>query len=191
MQRNALGLALICCFLLVATALNAQDVYINGTLVTQDEIAAAQQEMGIPAGAPIPAGRYWYDDVSGLWGMEGGPTVGQLLPGLKLGGPLPADISGSGTNVFVNGREIHAQEYMFLAQIFGYVMPGRYWMDWQGIGGFEGGPPQLNVVAAAQAAGAQGGMYGGYTRRTPFGGLGGDGNCSYYLHPGGSSVMTC
>ena len=33
--------------------------------------------------------------------------------------------------------------------------------------------------------------YGGYNRRTPFGSIGGDSNCSYYLHPGGSSVLTC
>ncbi len=60
-------------------------------------------------------------------------------------------------------------------------------MDWRGIGGYEGGPAIFNLAAA----GAQGGMYGGTTRRTPFGGLGGDGNCSYFMHPNGSSVMNC
>jgi hypothetical protein len=64
-------------------------------------------------------------------------------------------------------------------------------MDWQGVGGYEGGPALFNVAAAAAAAGAQGGMYGGQTQRTMFGGTGSDGNCSYYMHPGGSSVMTC
>jgi hypothetical protein len=49
----------------------------------------------------------------------------------------------------------------------------------------------FNIAAAAAAAGAQGGMYGGQTQRTLFGGTGSDGNCSYYMHPNGSSVMNC
>src|SRR5215207_418865 len=30
-------------------------------------------------------GRYWYDAASGLWGLEGGPSVGLIAPGLPFG----------------------------------------------------------------------------------------------------------
>src|SRR6188768_2863480 len=38
----------------------------------------------------IADGRYWYDKASGAWGVEGGPTLGFILPGLDVGGPLRA-----------------------------------------------------------------------------------------------------
>jgi hypothetical protein len=123
--------------------------------------------------------------------MEGGPTQGQILPGLELGGELRADASGGGTGIFFNGRELHPLEQAYLVQLFGYTVPGRYWLTWQGIGGPEGGPALFNIAAAASQAGGQGGGYGGYTRRTPFGSIGGDGNCSYFMSPDGSSVMNC
>lgn len=167
-------------------------IYINGTPFSEADIRALQTRLGIPHGAPVPPGRYWYDDVSGLWGQEGGPAAGQLLPGLGLGGRLATDASGGYTPFYINGRSLHPMEVQYLRQLFGYVIPGRYWLDWQGNLGAEGGPLLVNLVAVARSAqGGAAGAYGGYTRRTPFGGLGGDGNCSYYLHPDGPSVMNC
>lgn len=194
MSRHAALLAVLAS-LAVPLALCAQqssEIYVNGALVTQEQIRELQQRMGLPSEAHIPGGRYWYDNISGLWGMEGGPTQGQLLPGLELGGALQFDASGGQSTVIINGRAIHPLEVAYLQRIFGYVIPGRYWLNWQGIGGPEGGPAMFNLLAAAQqAGGAGGGGYGGYTRRTPFGSIGGDGNCSYFLHPNGSSVMNC
>jgi hypothetical protein len=190
MRASLAAFLLLCASLVTGSSVRAQDVVVNGQVVTNEQMQAIQQRLGIPETAPIPPGRYWYDRFSGLWGMEGGPTMGQILPELDLGGPLQPDASGSGTGVFINGRELHLQEVAFLQQLFGYVIPGRYWLDWQGIGGFEGGPAAFNLRAAAQQAGA-GGVYGGSTRRTPFGSTGSDGNCSYYMHPNGSSVMNC
>jgi hypothetical protein len=163
-----------------------ENVRVNGELVTQAQFTTELGQYGIVLPAAVPDGNYWYDDVSGLWGVVGGPTLGQMPPGLELGGDLKEDASGGGTDIFINGRELHVAEAAYLQQIFGYALPGRYWMNEQGIGGVEGGPPLFNLVAAAQA------RLGGnsYTRRGLFGGTGSDGNCSYYMHPGGSSVMT-
>ncbi len=166
-------------------------VVVNGKSLSGAELKNLRRTLSVPDGAAIPRGKYWYDPFSGLWGKRGGPTMGQIPPGLDLGGPLRADASGGKTGVFINGREIHPQDLAYLQRIFGTVNRGRYWLDARGVGGYEGGPPQFSLWAESGGAGTGGGGSGGYTRRTPFGGVGGDSNCSYYLHPGGSSVMTC
>ena len=103
----------------------------------------------------VAPGRYWYDPATGLWGMEGGPSAGRLVPGLEMGGPLRADASRGDTGIFVNGREIHRSEHQQLVALFGYVAPGRYWLDASGIGGREGEPASFDL--GALAAKAQGG----------------------------------
>ena len=139
-------------------------------------------------------GRYWYDARSGLWGLEGGPSAGQIAAGLQLGAALRADASvgrhrGS-TSVYVNGREIHAQELGYLQTLYGPVRRARYWLDPRGVGGYEGGPALFDLRAAALARSRQAGA-GGYGRRGMFGNTGGDGQCSYYNDPSsGASVMT-
>jgi hypothetical protein len=44
----------------------------------------------------IMPGDYWYDATCGAWGMMGGPCLGVMVPGLAIGGSLPADASGGG-----------------------------------------------------------------------------------------------
>jgi hypothetical protein len=112
MRASATILSVLCVFLIGSTAAAQKQggVYVNGQLVTAEQIQVALQTMGIqPGAATIPPGRYWYDSKSGLWGMEGGPTVGQIFPELELGGPLQPNASGGGTGVFINGRELHPQ----------------------------------------------------------------------------------
>ncbi|MEM8935458.1 MAG: hypothetical protein AAGC77_03530 [Pseudomonadota bacterium] len=154
--------------------------------VALDEETRAQLAAAYGA---VPDGGYWYDPASGLWGAEEGPSLGRILPGLPLGGPLQADASGGGqgmvTGVFINGREIHRDEYALLVGLFGYVNPGRYWLGPNLVGGYEGGPALFDLRASAASAGG-----GGYNRSTLFGGLMSDGQCSGYLHPSGASVMT-
>jgi hypothetical protein len=59
----------------------------------------------------------------------------------------------------------------------------------QGIGGYEGGPPQFDLRAAAIAARSQKGE--SYGHRGIFGNRGSDGECSYYNDPeSGASVLT-
>jgi hypothetical protein len=110
--------------------------------------------------AAVPHGSYWYDRVSGAWGRQGGPALGLTLPGLEIGGPLRADASNGNTGVFVNGRELHLLDVLGLQQIAGAVAPGRYWIDAQGNGGYEGGPALFNLaLMAQQAAAARGGLW--------------------------------
>jgi hypothetical protein len=140
----------------------------------------------------LRAGEYWYDRVSGLWGPVGGPSQGQIAPGLQLG-RLDARASVGAyagvTGVHVNGREIHPAELSRLQALFGPVRRARYWLDASGVAGYEGGPPQFNLRAAAVAQ--HRGSGGGYIRRGPGGATGGDGSCSYYNDPStGASVMT-
>ena len=73
----------------------------------------------------IPDANYWYDPVLGAWGPRGGPIMGFILPGLNIGGPLQEDASGGGTNVFVNGRELHPYDLMALQQIAGLFVAAQ------------------------------------------------------------------
>jgi hypothetical protein len=62
---------------------------------------------------------------------------------------MPPNCSGGGTGVFFNGRELHPLDVLAL-RTFTVVYPGRYWVNSQGIGGLEGGPPSFNLVTLAQ-----------------------------------------
>ncbi len=183
-MRKLLGLLLIT--LLPATPtlayheISGGPIVVNSKELSPEDGRALMQYYGA-----IPAGEYWYDKVSGLWGAQGGPSSGQIMAGLDLGGPLQSRASGGGTGVYINGREIHPQEYLRLLQLYGSVIPGRYWMNAQLIGGFEGGPAIFNLRAATGS-----GSGSGYNRNTIGGGLMSDGSCSGYLHPGGSTVMS-
>ncbi len=126
----------------------AATVFINRSRLNP----ATLQELEIITKSSIGSGRYWYDQLSGAWGIEGGPTAGFIVAGLNLPGPLPSDISGGGTDIFINGREIHPLDQRGLQQLFGITYSGRYWLDSQGNLGVEGGPAITNIVVAIQAA---------------------------------------
>jgi hypothetical protein len=137
-------------------------------------------------GLSLPPGRYWYDAMSGLWGGDGGPTVGQLPAGLALGGALRADASGGGTGTFINGRELHPVEVQRLALLFGSVPRIRFWMNAQGVGGPEGGPATFSLQAAMQPPASGGGAI----HRGVFGTVGGSGGEFFFNDPAtGSSVV--
>ncbi len=146
---------------LTGQAAAPRQVYINRSRLSSATLAQLE-----PAGAPrIPDGRYWYDALSGAWGLEGGFTRGFVPAGLRLGGPLPADISGGGTGVFINGRELPPTDLAALQQLTGPVAPGRYWLDAEGNAGPEGGPALVNLRLLAsrlyQQNGGVGEAYGG------------------------------
>jgi|SRR6185312_8049162 len=138
---NARVAALLFAFLISAHALAAEPVIVNGQALPIETVRALDQAYGI-----VP-GRYWYDSFSGAWGFEGGPIAGQIMPGLRLGGPLRADASRGNTQVFVNGRELTMVEVEGLQACGITVYRVRYWMNALGIGGIEDGRPTLNLAA--------------------------------------------
>lgn len=123
-------------------AKSQENVIINEKPVAPATLGVLQKFYG-----PLAPGRYWYDPFSGLWGFEGDTAAGQIMPGLDLGGELPADASAGNTNVFINGRELPAEELQFLRQYVINLSPGRYWLDSIGNLGKEGGPALLNLYA--------------------------------------------
>jgi hypothetical protein len=125
-----------------ASADEATGIYVNGVALSADTVVALQQLYPVE----IAAGRYWYDAVSGAWGRDGEPVAGQMIAGLALGGPLRADASRGASGVFINGRQITDGEKAYLEQLCAApVMPARYWILFNGIGGFEGGPAQFDL----------------------------------------------
>ena len=175
----------------VAPAKTAPDagkrkVVINGKRLSDEELARTELQYRIR----IPDADYWYDRVLGAWGARGGPTMGFITPGLDLGGPLPADASGGGTRVFVNGRALHPYDLAALQQITGPILPGRYFITAQGLAGYEGGPPLWNLAAmAAQAQGTSGGSNTWQSRVTGASGFS-DGTTGAVFLPNGGIVST-
>ncbi len=123
-----------------------ESVMVNGVALSRDTQRALEARYGVP----IAPGRYWYDAFSGAWGVEGGPLVNQIQPGLRLGGPLRADASGGNTGVFINGRELHGLDVAALSRCT-TVIPGRYWVAANGVGGYENGPPIFDLAALCAA----------------------------------------
>jgi hypothetical protein len=124
------------------------NVFINGKALTLGQVAGFEQQYQ----TRLIDGRFWYDDKCGAWGIEGGPTVGFIHPSLPLPGPMPANISGGGTGIFINGREIHPMDRQVLIGMFGTAIPGHYWLDGYGNLGVEGGGFLVNLAVAAQQA---------------------------------------
>lgn len=152
---------------LAAATSMAADVLVNRVALDSSTRQALERAYGVP----IAPGRYWYDPVSGVWGMEGGPAAGQIHPGLHLGGPMWQEASHGNTGVVVNGRELHRLDVAALRRCTP-VIQGRYWVLANGVGGPEHGPATFNL--ASLCGGRRGG--GSSTRCDNYGG--GQFNCS-------------
>ena len=157
-------------------------VLVNRVRISEQELLGFEQRWN----TRVQNGNYWYDRMSGAWGLEGGPTAGWMSPGLSLGGPLRADASGGNTGVFINGRELHPLDVQALMQIV-QVQRGRWWVDGQGNFGPEGGPVWGNLMALAQQRG-RGKNWSSYSS-DGHSFIGGDGNCTYFSsHDAGTST---
>lgn len=114
-------------------------VIINGQALTAGQVCAFRTVYGI---APQP-GEYWYDTHSGLWGVVDQPAAGFLHAGHDLGMLTPHASSGD-SGVFVNGRELTAQEVRYFSEICGGPWPkGAYRLDAQGFVSFADSPLPL------------------------------------------------
>ena len=140
---SALLAAAICANTACAQAAGGQTgIVVNGQELSTDKVRALQQNYPVV----IAPGRYWYDPISGAYGREGEPIVGQMIAGLALGGPLQADASRGTSGVFINGRQVTAGEKAYLEQLCQVpIAPARYWILFNGMGGLEGGPPNFNL----------------------------------------------
>jgi len=120
-----------------------REIVVNGQALADETVQQLQQVYPVA----IPAGRYWYDAVSGAWGREGEPIAGQMVAGLTLGGPLAANASRGTSGAFINGRQITMGEKAYIEALCQTpVIPGRYWIAANGVGGYEGGPPIFNLA---------------------------------------------
>lgn len=135
-------------------------IIVNGAVLSEETVQQLQQIYPVA----IPAGRYWYDAISGAYGREGEPVAGQMVPGLTLGGPLSSNASLGTSGVFINGRQITAGEKSYLEQLCQTpVAPARYWVMSTGVGGYEGQPAAFNLAQCPGVA-RQGGGSGSSTR---------------------------
>lgn len=124
-------------------------VRINDIVISQAVLETYAQQFR----TRIPAGDYWYDRVSGAWGMMGSPTLGFTLPGLNVGGPLKATASHGDTGVFINGRHLHRVDVWGLQRMGVPVQMGRWWVRANGDFGQEGiSYPLGNLLAYGRAA---------------------------------------
>lgn len=159
----------------VSTAAAQREVVVNQVRLSEQTLTAMEQRWNVK----IQGGRYWYDAMSGAWGMEGGPTSGWIMPGLNLG-RLHADASNGQTGVFVNGRELHSADVAALSQ-FVQVQRGRWWVDARGNFGAEFGPMLGNLWAMARQSGKQPGKAWSVYANGGNNFVGGDENgCTYF-----------
>jgi hypothetical protein len=128
-------------------AATAGVVICNGQRLPDETVRALERAYHVP----VRPGVYWYDRMTGAWGVWGGPVAGVIMPGLNLGGPLAENASNGNTGIFINGRELHQRDVWVLRQIM-IPLPGTYWMNASGTFGYVGGPPISNVYWLAAAA---------------------------------------
>ena len=119
-------------------------VIVNGKRLSTGQLEQVERTYKVNI---LPAD-YWYDRMTGAWGIKGGPTRGLVLPNLELGGGrLAADASGGGTQVFINGRELHPVDVANLQKCLSMpVQRGRYWVLADGTGGIQEHCPTFNLV---------------------------------------------
>lgn len=121
-------------------------VLINGNALSAEQLGQFEQTYGV---RPLP-GDYWYDALSGLYGVVGHQAYGFMYPGHEFG-PLDRNVSRGNTSVFVNGRELPQAEWLIWSYMLGYpIQMGNYWLDADGNAGYVGNPmPTVNLFAAA------------------------------------------
>lgn len=149
----ALAPLFVCDFAAAQTAPpSAPVVIVNNQRLSAGDVRMLEQTYRVR----VLPGRYWYDRLTGAWGVEGGPTAGAMRAGHTFGGSLAENASNGNTRVFINGRQLHQRDVFLLRRIM-MVLPGRYWMNAFGTFGYEGVPfPVGNIWQLARAANSRG-----------------------------------
>lgn len=126
---------------IILTACNTNAQIKTSIYIVNDETVdtAIIHQLEKTYGVKCVPGNYWYDKFTGAFGLKGGPCTGIGVAGINIGGTLKADASGGGSNIFINGRDLHPQDVAGL-QTFMQPLPGRYWMDASGNFGYENFP---------------------------------------------------
>lgn len=155
-------------------------VYVNDKKVSYETIKYINDNYGIAIGN----GAYWYDPRCGAWGYKNGQTQGFIPSNLKIGGTLKANASRGNTGVFVNGRQLPLADVRALQRIIN-VVPGRFWLDDKGNGGYEGRYSTFNLKYLERQKGGSSFYRNSYT------GIGsGSSGGTFYVIGDGISVIT-
>ncbi len=167
-------------FILTVGAMEAQNkVYVNDKKVPVHQLQEIKKTYGITIGD----GQYWYDANCGAWGYQNGPTMGFIPANLRVGGYLKSTASRGRTGVFVNGRQLPIADVKALQHII-KVVPGRFWLDSKGNGGYEGQYATFNLVNLSRKKGGSGFYRNSYTGI----GAGSSGGTSYVMGKGWSVI---
>jgi hypothetical protein len=126
---------------------NSAEVIINNVVLSKEQLQVISNKYGVEP----KAGNYWYDPISGLYGVTGYPSYGFMYPGHNFG-VLSRNASAGNTGVLINGRELPQLEWAVWSYIVGnYIQPGSYWFDSKGNVGYAGNnTPVLNLFVLAQ-----------------------------------------
>ena len=123
------------------------------TIINDRTLTAEQKtEFLRQYGTPPLEGNFWYDPISGLWGVKGREASGILRPGHAYGAVSPTASAGN-TGVFVNGRQLNMAEALQIRNLFGSVWPGQWWLDGAtgNFGSMSSPVPVGNLFALAQS----------------------------------------
>lgn len=148
---NAMKRVLLLFLLLSVVPVCAQTgpVYVNGQMVSPQVLNLIATRYN----TRLPAGRYWYDKNCGAWGYENGGTQGFVAAGFNLYAPMPANIAGGNSGVYINGRHLPMSDVAALQRLTGPFQRGYYWLDAQGNAGQAGGPALVNLRSLARSKG--------------------------------------
>jgi hypothetical protein len=170
--------------LTIGCTTNAQTKMKNYIVNNEAVNTATIQQLEITYGVKCIPGNYWYDRLTGAFGIKDGPCTGIGVAGLNIGGALKFNASGGGSNVFINGRDLHPADVAGL-RTFMQPMPGRYWMDAYGNFGYENYPVAIgNIYVLWKAKFAGSSKKSSYYKNNVWSGettgFGGDGTFMYY-----------
>ncbi|MER2493698.1 hypothetical protein [Catenovulum sediminis] len=110
---------------------HAKQVVVNEIELSQTQIEHIEMALGYD----IQSGRYWYDPISGLWGLEKQAAKGKAPAGL-LKYNLLSSAFNSTTKVYFNNRALLPCELEYCQKLAGrQINPGHYWLNAKGQGG--------------------------------------------------------